>query len=66
MFTKGFKKTAFDANAPVRMPSKAAAEGVRKGLAEGQSLSKGWSNLKNEMGNLFGSGSTQNTGKMGS
>lgn len=64
MFTKGFKKHAYDANAPVRLPSKDAADGVRKGLAEGQSLSKGWANMKSELGGLFGS-NTQNTGKMG-
>lgn len=65
MFTKGFKKLAWgDGSTAPKMPSAEAAAGVRKGMAEGQTLSKGWANMKSELGGLFGS-NTKDTGKMG-
>jgi hypothetical protein len=65
MFTKGFKKTAFDANAPVGMPDPVKARAAAAGAENGQSLSKGWANMKSELGGLFGS-TAKNVGKMGS
>ena len=62
MFTKGFSKTAWNANDPPPMPSAAAAAGVRQGLDKsiGQKMSSGWMNLKNELG----MGKAQDTGHM--
>ena len=62
MFTKGFRKTAWDANAAPPMPSAAAAEAVRKGMNKsfGSQMSAGWANMKSELG----LGKAQNTGQM--
>lgn len=57
MFTKGFVKLAWgNVNTPPRMPSAAAAAGVRAGLNKpvGQKLTEGLANAKSEFGKIFG------------
>lgn len=61
MFTKGFRKEAWDGSkAPQIDPEKArlAMKGMNKPV--GQQMSDGWANIKSELG--FGGGG--NTGKM--
>lgn len=64
MFILGFKKTAFDGSKPVSMPDPVKARAAAAGAEGGQSLSKGWANMKSELGGMFG-GAAKNVGKMG-
>lgn len=54
MFIQGFKKQAFDASLPPSMPDPNKARQAAAGAMQGQSLSKGWANMKNEVGSIFG------------
>lgn len=61
MFTKGFKKQA---DAPPIMPTVQQGKAFKKGLeGGGPTFGQALTNIKNEVGNIFGMSAT-NTGKM--